>query len=33
MRGTVTGARGVQDPVYGYGILDAESAVMACRAG
>lgn len=27
----VTGARGTQDPVYGYGILDAESAVRACR--
>ena len=29
----VTGARGAQDPVYGYGILDAAAAVEACRAG
>jgi subtilisin family serine protease len=28
----VTGMRGVQDPVYGYGILDAEAAVRACKA-
>lgn len=28
----VTGARGTQDPVYGYGILDAEAAVEECRA-
>ena len=29
----ITGARGTQDPVYGYGIVDAEAAVGACRAG
>ena len=29
----VTGGRGMQDPVYGYGILDAASAVKECRAG
>ncbi len=29
----ITGARGEQDPVYGYGIVDAESAVRTCRAG
>ena len=28
----ITGARGAQDPVYGYGIVDAEAAVRACRA-
>ena len=26
----ITGARGAQDPVYGYGILDAAAAVRAC---
>jgi serine protease len=29
----LTGARGAQDPVYGYGVLDAEAAVKACREG
>ena len=29
----VTGSRGTQDPVYGYGILDAAAAVRECRAG
>ena len=28
----ITGARGAQDPVYGYGIVDAQAAVHACRA-
>lgn len=28
----VTGARGMQDPVYGYGILDAARAVEECGA-
>ena len=27
----ITGDRGAQDPVYGYGILDAEAAVHACH--
>ena len=27
----LTGRRGAQDPVYGYGIVDAEAAVNACR--
>ncbi|MDQ3951931.1 MAG: S8 family serine peptidase, partial [Actinomycetota bacterium] len=27
----VTGARGVRDPVYGHGIVDAAAAVRACR--
>jgi subtilisin family serine protease len=29
----VTGMRGSQDPVYGYGIVDAAAAVEACRGG
>ena len=28
----VTGARGTQDPVFGFGNLDAAAAVKACRA-
>ena len=27
----ISGIRGQQDPVYGYGIVDAEEAVRACR--
>lgn len=27
----LTGSRGQLDPVYGYGIVDAEEAVTACR--
>jgi subtilisin family serine protease len=30
-RNPLDGARGMQDPVYGYGILDAAAAVRACR--
>lgn len=27
----LTGARGASDPVYGFGIVDAEEAVKTCR--
>ena len=29
----VTGMRGQSDPVYGYGIVDAEEAVTTCGSG
>lgn len=32
-RNPISGLRGQQDPIYGYGILDAEEAVRSCTPG